>query len=44
MDSNRDIVQRIREALDYQAATQAGRTRTNAVPLPTCWHSKFLAG
>ena len=33
MDSNRDIVQRIREALDYQAATQAGRNPNERRPL-----------
>ncbi len=33
MDSNRDIVQRIREALDYQAAAQAGRNPNERRPL-----------
>lgn len=33
MDSNRDTVQRIREALDYQAAAQAGRNPNERRPL-----------
>ena len=33
MDSNRDIVMRVREALDYQAAAQAGRNPSARRPL-----------
>lgn len=33
MDSNRDIVMRVREALDYQAAAQAGRNPNERRPL-----------
>ena len=33
MDSNRDIVIRVREALDYQAAMQAGRNPNTRRPL-----------
>ncbi len=33
MDSNRDIVMRVREALDYQAAAQAGRNPNDRRPL-----------